>query len=129
VYKELRIGKIKSKEEKQMATRIFDEKALAKGYPIQPRDIDWEKDFLSIFSPTPTANAARTLGKLALEKGGWDPFTREEIRKFSGSLLFCGLSGGDTSSAEKLIVLGKDGKYRYTEEFIRLCHLASLTVK
>ncbi len=116
-------------------------------FEIQPKDINAKGHFWDAFDNVETEVSARYIVRLCQEKGGWSPFTREEIEKFyqrSGYVNFCfnrlvdpemvplSLVRAFAGCREPLVpmgggwvILGEDGKYRVTEDFIRRCHKSS----
>ena len=115
-------------------------------YPIQPKDIDVSGRLclLSTFGHRETELAAIFIINVCQQKGEWAALTHEEldeayvqtkegqwriefdlgyqwaVEKYGLNHLF-----GFYDLVPNLVVLGDDGKYRVTEEFIRRCHEVS----
>lgn len=116
------------------------------GYNVQPKDIDISGRFplLSTFGHRETELAAIFIISFCQQKGGWVAFTYRELdeayaqtQEGKWKMKF---DMGYRLAVEKyglyhlfdfydlvpnLVVLGDDGKYRVTEEFIRRCHKTS----
>ena len=96
-------------------------------YPIQPRHINAKRHFWDAFGNNETEISAGYIVRLCQKLGGWVPFTREQIEAFYNEaghtdFWFNRLRGQRT---EDFIVLGEDGKFRVTHEFIARCHKSS----
>jgi len=98
-----------------------------KTYAIQPRHISGKKFFWDAFADDNTANSAKIIVRLCQAKGGWIPFTKGEIDSFFGhDFPFDGLCPQDNEKdADNLVILGEDGRYRVTREFIIGCFNAA----
>ncbi len=110
-----------------MKKRIVDEsKAEEEGYPIAPGHIGIDEHFFEAFGNTQTEVSARWIVRLCQDRGGWLPFTKEEIDAF-GKHKFCfnRLNSGRVDCADDFVVLCADGLYRVTHEFIATCFLWS----
>lgn len=93
--------------------------------PIQPRHIDTAEHFFNSFGKMESEHSARLLVCMAQQKGGWFPFTMEEIRAFAASVtskLFY-FNGLDDSNKGWLVY--RDNRYYFTVEFIARCFMAS----
>lgn len=94
-------------------------------FSIQPKDIDATKHFYDAFGNMEKETSAHYIVKLCQEKGGWKPFTAEEIEAFYQK---AGLHDGfwfNGLDEEGFVVLGKDNLYRVTDEFITRCYKSS----
>ena len=96
-------------------------------YPIQPESIDTQKTFAGAFGHIDTAISARIAVELAQKNGGWMPFSKDNINEYCGELYkFNRLSThDDPMDSRNFIVMGEDGLYRYTHEFICVCYINS----
>lgn len=89
---------------------------------IKPQDIDTSDRFWDTFGKVETEISARYLVKLAQKKGGWDPFTKEEINAFSGEdFWFNGLVS--SADPEHSLIQEREGRYHFTHNFIVQCFL------
>lgn len=107
---------------------------------VQPSDIDTSKAFFDSFDHMETEISASWVVRLCQELGGWHPFTAEQIQEFytrpgrrpvGESFRFNRLvDPGPTFSAATgrsmvgggWIVVGEDGKYRVTDDFVLRCY-------
>ena len=96
-------------------------------YPIQPKHIDTSSDFgIAGFGIDKTGISADFIIRLCQQKGGWYPFTKQEIDAFSEEdFWFNELRIKDREEAYQYIVLGEDGMYRVTHRFIARCFMDS----
>ncbi len=110
-----------------MAKGIIDgEKEEDRGYPIQPLHIDCKQHFSDAFSTMATEISARYIVGLCQKNGSWHPFTQEEIDKYSKkNFNFYELILLDPYDENNYVILGQDGRYRVTREFIINCFKSS----
>ncbi len=116
-------------------------------FEIQPKDIDASKHLWEAFDHCETEISAGYILRMCQERGGWFPFTQEEIEEFyrrSGYVNFhfnrlvepeevpLSLARAFAGYREPLmfkgggwVVFGGDSKYRVTEDFIRRCYKSS----
>jgi hypothetical protein len=91
--------------------------------PIQPADIDIGRHFHDAFGHSETEVSAGYLVRLAQVKGGWVPFTKEEIEAFYQK------SGHHDFWFNRLITDGwiveRDGKHFFTVQFVARVYLSS----
>ncbi|MFA5185962.1 MAG: hypothetical protein WC551_05720 [Patescibacteria group bacterium] len=118
-----------------MGYRIIE----GKGFLVQPKDINTEQHFWDAFGNSETEVSARYIVRLCQRKCAWLPFHRAEIealyqeggyRGFEFNwLVEPGLSfsivHGNTRVGGGWIVLGEDGLYRVTDDFILRCYKSS----
>jgi hypothetical protein len=109
---------------------IIDDSIQLPLYPIRPRHIaafiDW--CFPNAFGGDRGKGISAVLiVRLCQEKGGWFPFTQEEIDASSRhNFDFNGLTGYDNQDDRfKHVVQGEDDKFRVTHMFICTCFQAS----
>lgn len=94
---------------------VDGETEYGKEFPVQPRDIYAKEIFWEAFGHRETEISALFIVRFCQERGGWVPFTHEEIDAFSKEdFWFNGLSG-------RWVILGRDGRYRVTKAFISAC--------
>jgi hypothetical protein len=98
---------------------IDGKETSGRNFKIRPNDIFIGKHLYGSFSKYETEASARIIIKFCQQRNEWLPFTKTEIDKFSETdFYFNGL-------LERLvIVLGKDGLYRVTDDFIEACKAA-----
>ncbi len=117
-------------------------------FEIQPKDINADRHLWDAFNNMETELSAGYIVRMCQERGGWFPFTQEEIEEFyhrsSGHTGFCfnrlvepemiprSLARAFAGHFSPLVPMGggwvvlcADGKYRVTEDFIRRCHKSS----
>lgn len=87
-------------------------------YPIQPQHIDASGYVLKITGRTDDDVSAKFIVGLCQKNGGWKPFTREEVYKFSNQAFWL---NGLLGRKNRFVVLEADGFYRVTHEFISRC--------
>lgn len=118
------------------------------GHEIRPEDIDASEHLWNTFDHTETEISAGWIIRFFQERGmGWQPFTREEInafyqRKYNHEFVFNRLVEPEMIPPSLVrafaghrdplvpagggwIVLGDDGRYRVTDDFIERCHRSS----
>lgn len=110
-------------------------KIAARSFKPAPADIDTEAGhFWNAFGHHETEVSAKWLCRLAQIKGGWLPFTRDEIEKlYLYSFTFNRLIEPGTGygrPGEKYLTGGgwiveMDGLLHFTEEFVTRCFLSS----
>lgn len=93
-------------------------------FNISPSDIDVRRLMWSMFDKLDTEMSAKLVIILEQRKGGWEPFTINELDDLSvesgkGEFWLNGLD------EEGYVVLQKDGRYLVTKDFIEGCHKAS----
>lgn len=116
----MKLSVIKNEGETKVAQII----ARPKTYPIEPQHIDTSRPFSGVFESTPKDIAAHYIVRLCQRLGVWGPFSLTQIQdlyaesKHGNDFSFCGLMG-------TLIVLGDDGFYRITHEFVTACFRSS----
>jgi hypothetical protein len=109
-----------------MAKKIIDSEN-GEGYNIQPGHINTGEHFCDAFGNCETEVSARLIVSLCQAKGGWIPFTKEEIDKHTNQgfhfnrLCDC----REPKNNRNYVILGEDGKYRVTHEFIATCFKSS----
>jgi hypothetical protein len=104
------------------------------GYPIQPKDIDASDHLWNAFDHMETETSAGYIVRMCQLRGGWVPFTREEIEEFYqkagrtnysfNRLVDPGIAHGYRGSELKgggWVVCDEAGTYRVTHEFITRC--------
>lgn len=85
---------------------------------IHPGDINTGGPFAPIFGFDRANVAANTLVRLAQRNGSWRNFAIEEVDRLDErAFVFSGL----TSGRQPLIIPRKDGRYAFTDEFIKKC--------
>jgi hypothetical protein len=96
-------------------------------YPIPPRYVDERKHFFDAFKSMEKEVSARYIVRLCQRFGEWNPFTRADIEAFYNEAGYKDFwfNGLDT---EGFVVLGEDGNYRVTHEFVVACFKASPAV-
>ena len=110
-------------------------------FDIQPDQIDTPQGghFWDAFGNSETEVSARYVVRLCQEKGGWYPFTREEIEEFynkSGHqnfwfnwLVHPGTAYSITGGSYQVgggWILEKDDQYFVTDDFIQRCYKSAL---
>ncbi len=111
---------------KKMGKRLVTDEH--KSYPIQPILINTNQHFFDAFGNMETEISARWVVRFCQEKGGWFPFTYDELDAFYRGK---GLQDGFTfnrlhyGQSGDFIVKGEDGRFRVTHEFITLCFSSS----
>lgn len=95
-----------------------------KDCPIKPSDIDTGKHFWGAFGNSETEVSANYIVRLCLQKGGWFPFTREEIEELYQRFGYKDF-WFNRLTEEKFIILNADNKYYVTKEFVTRCYEAS----
>jgi hypothetical protein len=110
-----------------MLTRIIDGTTEAgKQYPVQPNHIYTGDHFWEAFGNSETEISARYIVRLCQARGGWLPFTKEEIDTFSThDFWFNDLCRSGSGREERSVVKLVDGKYYVTHEFIIACFKSS----
>lgn len=103
-------------------------------YPIRPNDIDIALS--STFGKAEVEEAARNIILFCQQRGGWYPFSLEELSNFymreerDCNMMFFGLSGiwyddamlsGGFRESHPCLVICGDGMYRVTDQFIERC--------
>ena len=116
---------------------VVDETTRVK---ITPSDIDASKHLFDAFDNYETEVSARYIVRMCQEQERWFAFTQEEIEEFytrnSKSVNFSFNRLVDPGRAYRIrtgmyltgggwVILGEDGKYRVTEEFIDNCYRSS----
>ena len=98
-----------------------------KEYLIQPHHINAQGCFRDAFGDGETENSARSIVGLCQKNGGWFPFTKKEINQDDSCFFkFNGLSKCKNPMDQRnYVILGEDGKYRVTHEFIASCFKSS----
>lgn len=107
-----------------MLTHIIDGTTEAgKQYPVQPNHIHTGDHFWEAFGNSETEISARYIVRLCQARGGWLPFTKEEINAFSEhNFWFNRLHvPGRDNDEYNVVRLADDGKYYVTHEFISAC--------
>jgi hypothetical protein len=110
-------------------------------FPIQPKDIKTTLGlhFFDAFDNSETEVSAKWLVRLAQEKGGWFPFTREEIEAFYNKGGHKGFWFNRLVEAERTRrnpwseayydgggwIIKEDDFYFFTDDFIKRCHKSS----
>ncbi len=117
----------KNKGEEKMVKKIIDgETEKGRNYPVQPRHISCLHHFFDAFGNVETDISARHIVGLCKKRGGWFPFTKEEIEGYSRqSDCFNLLTSHNPNDKNSYIILGHDGRYRVTHEFIAVCFKSS----
>lgn len=95
-------------------------------FQIQPDDIDANEHFWNAFDNNETEISAAWIVRLCQERGGWVPFTDDEMEAYYNR-------GGHQNfrfsqlldNRGRWVVKGDDGKYRVTVNFIARCFGAS----
>ncbi len=105
---------------------IIDEEASEKRHPIRPEYINTSQRFWDAFGNVETEASAQWIVKLCQQSKSWKPFTAEEIEQLYRTskrvnFVFNRLVHGEHG----FVVLGGDGKYRVTHEFICRCFSSS----
>ena len=117
---------------------------------VQPKDINASQHLWDAFDHMETEVSAGYIVRLCQEGGEWVPFTREEIEEFYGrsghhgfcfnrlvepemvptslARAFAGYHDAPVPKGGGWVVLGGDGKYRVTEEFIQRCFKSSPSI-
>lgn len=110
-----------------MLTHIIDGTTEAgKRYLIQPNHIYTGDHFWEAFGNLETETSARHIVRLCQARGGWLPFTKEEIDAFSGqNFWFNHLHIHGPDKDEHNIVRFVDGQFYVTHEFIVACFKSS----
>ena len=100
---------------------------LGQRYPIQPKHICTENHLFYSFKNPLTEISAWWIVRLCKHNNGWIPFSYKEISNFSQQEFhFNNLSDwGDRESKTNSIVLGDDGLFHITHEFIAACFKSS----
>ncbi|HRY62520.1 MAG TPA: hypothetical protein P5056_02000 [Candidatus Paceibacterota bacterium] len=97
-----------------------------RNYPIRPKHINTKRHFFSAFGRAEPESSAALIVRLCQTRGGWLPFTQEEIDGFIGKdFYFHDLCGFDHRNPGNMVILGDDDKYRVTHEFIVRCFQSS----
>lgn len=124
-----------------MASAIIVDPA---NYPIKPADIDATWHLYEAFGHMETEKSAMCVVRLCQEKGGWFPFTLEEIEAvyqragckgyyfnrlvepeliaINAAQVFGGAMPQTKPVGGGWLVKGADGKYHVTEDFVKRCH-------
>jgi hypothetical protein len=98
---------------------VDGETEYGKEFPIQPGDIYAKNLFWGAFNHHETEVSSLLIVQFCQERGGWIPFSKEEIDVFcKEDFWFNGLT-------EPWIILGKDGRYRVTDGFIFTCKVSA----
>lgn len=103
-----------------------------KAYPVQPQHIDGKASFREPFGNRGDMQDSATIVVRFCQrrvgwprKGRWLPFTQQQIDEFNGGekVLFCHLLHPTRGARDETsyVILGPDGKYRVTHEFIAKC--------
>jgi hypothetical protein len=111
-----------------MGSRIIDSSIEQwKKYPIKPSHINTKEHFWDAFGNVETEASALFIVRLCQEKGGWLPFTKEELDRISKEdYRFNRLRNSeDGEGAGDLVILGSDNQYRVTHKFIATCFRSS----
>lgn len=111
-----------------MAKKIIDgENEVGKGYVVQPGHINTKEHFWDAFGNSETEISARLIVSLCQKKGGWIPFTQEEIDKHTNQNFYFNrlCDSWEPKDDRNYVILGEDGKYRVTHEFIAACFKSS----
>ena len=113
-----------------MANTIIGKDTFKKKYPIQPQNISG-KYFPEAFCNVATEMAAVCLILFCQEKNSWAPFKKKEINSFCmHEFYFYGLCPeNDEANEDNLIILGENGLYHFTHEFVARCFAASPSLK
>ncbi len=113
--------------ENMAANRIVDSSTeKGKKYPIEPVHIHSEAPLWDAFGNMETEVSARFIVRLCQAKGGWFPFTKEEIDVQSREdYRFNRLIEFGSRDERNLVILGDDNQYRVTHEFIARCFRSS----
>lgn len=106
-----------------MAKRIIDEDAIETvKHPIRPEYINTGDHFWDAFDKSESETAARIIVLFCQQKqDGWTSFSLAEIREYRQSFKFYSL----VNEERGFVILGHDGRYRVTHEFICRCFAAS----
>ena len=120
----------------------------ARVFKIQPEDIDASCHFFGAFDHTETEISAMWIIRFMQKRGaGWVPFTKEEIQAFYAekhpdnfsfnrliepehvsqnlAKAFAGEIQSRIPKGGGWIVVGDDGKYRVTDNFVMRCYSSS----
>lgn len=116
-------------------------------FEIQPKDISLENHFFEAFDHTETEVSARHIIRLCQQRGGWFPFTKDEIEAVynkagHGGFTFNRLIHPEMVPDSMVTVFAggysprhpvgggwiieKEGKFFVTDDFIRRCHKSSV---
>jgi len=107
------------------SNRIIDDSI--KDYPIQPKHISTKSHFWEAFGNMESEVSAWLIVALCQRAGGWVPFTKKEIDVYGKqNFFFNGLCDNRNPQAgNNFVILGEDGRYRVTQEFIAICFKSS----
>jgi hypothetical protein len=122
-----------------------------KGFPVKPMNVDVSKHFWDAFGNNESECSAHYIVKLCQEKGGWFPFTMEEIetvyrraghtnfyfnwlvdpgrRVTNAAQVFAGDLPKTVPIGGGWIVKDADGKFHITEDFVNRCYKSSPATK
>ncbi len=91
---------------------------------ISPDDVNIKKHFLDAFGHYETEMSAYWVVKLAQRKGGWNPFTQEEMDAIYGEAGFVNFNFNRLISNKLIIQSGDDENptYHITGEFVLRLH-------
>ena len=92
--------------------------------PIKPSDIDVGRHFWGAFGNCETEISANYIVRLCIQKGGWIPFTQEEIEELYQRFGYKNFWFNRLLD-DNFIILDKDNKYHITKEFSSICYGAS----
>ena len=109
-----------------MAKRVLDEESNRKEHPIRPRHIDVDNHFWDAFGHSETEVSARWIVKLCQKRAGWLPFWPRQIEDIYRDAGFQNFRFNRLLDEDRgFVVLGTDGKYRVTHQFICRCFASS----
>jgi hypothetical protein len=107
-----------------MKNPIVDE-STAIYYPIRPEHINTGQHFWNAFGNNETEISAGWIVRLIQRLGGgWRPFGKEQIEQYYNEKGHQGFWFNELLSQE-MVVVGSDGLYRVTHEFICKCFCSS----
>lgn len=112
----------------KMAKKVVDESIIttrANKHPIRPEYIGVNDHFWNAFDNSEAEVSALWIVRLCQWAGTWFPFTDEMMEDFyrkNSKFSDFSFNRLDTNG---FVVLGADGKYRVTHEFICLCFKSS----
>jgi hypothetical protein len=109
-----------------MRTLVDESDGKTGRHPVRPDHISLEKHFWDAFGNNETEVSAWWIVLLCQQLGGWVAFTYEQIEELynsKGYLNFC--FNRLLDGPHGFVILGADGKYRVTHEFICRCFAAS----